>query len=304
MKKKMVLREIISAVLVFLLAFSLLAGSLIPALYALTGEKNIRCALEGADYYHRVTENVKSRFAALSLTTGLGAEVTDAFLEEVLTEEFIGKPTFAVIGAESGRPDRQALIDDFSARILAFAEKLRAGGELVMTPEQWQETKEDFPSVAAYYIDSVMGAVYMNGIYGTMGTAVSFVKRVLPYLVGAVAVVFLGSLLLLIALQKKQVFLYLYASFGSAGLLSTLASTLFFGGEWGMRLGIDPAHLKLFINELLCSFARRVLTSGVVMLVVGIAFLVVGMILGKKRDHPTSKDDAAKTEDTAVEASV
>ena len=292
MQKKTILRRIISAALAFLLAFSLLMASVIPALYALTGEKNVRAALEGADYDRRVTEDIKSRFTALSLTTGLGEEVMNAFLDEILTEDLIEKPVFAMIGSESGRPDREALVEDFSARILAYAEKLRAEGELVMTPDQWQETKDGFPSVAGYYIDSVMAAVYLNGLYGVMGTAVSFVKRVLPYLVGAAAIVSLGSMILLIAIRKKRVFPYLYASFVSSGLLSVLASALFLGGEWGMRLGIDPAYLKLYVNEILCAFARCVLICGAVLFAAGIVFLLIELFRGNKRTAQSKTEES------------
>lgn len=283
MKKKTVLRGIIAALVTFFCAFALLVACTLPALYSLTGEAGVRKALTRVDYKARVLNDIKDGFAALSRTTGLGEEVTNAFLEEVLTQDVIEKPVFAILGGEAGSPDRAAMIEDLSARILTYAEGLRASGDLVMTPEQWQETKDDFPSVAGYYIDKVMGAVYLNGIYGVMGTALSFVARVRPYLAGFAAIVLVGSVLLLLALQKKRIFPYLYAAFTSAGLLSTTCSALFLSGEWGMRIGLEPAYLKLFLNEILCDFARCVLICGCIMIAVGIAFLIVGIFSGKKR---------------------
>lgn len=282
MKKKIILRGVISAVVTFLCAFALLTASFLPALSSLKGEAGLKKALESADYKERVRQEIKKSFSALSLTTGIDEEVTDAFLDSALTDEVIEKPVFAILGGEPGRPDSDALTEDLAARILTYAEKLLESGELEMTPDQWQETKEDLPSVASYYIDKLMSAVYLSGIYGVMGTALSFVARIYPYVAGTAAIVFAGSLILLIALQKKRVFPWLYAAFTGAGLLPTLAAALFLQGEWGMRIGIDPVYLRLFLNEILCAFARLVLICGIVLIFCGIAFCLAGVIMKKK----------------------
>lgn len=209
-------------------------------------------AAENADYRSLFIESMKAEYAPLCTTSGVSSEVTDAFLEEFVTQEIYLFPIERIFTENSEGLDWEAGKALLQEKIYDYALGLRESGELDVTDREWEEIVAGFPTLCDYYITSLREAVMLNGIYDMMGGLIRRIASFLPYLWAGVAFFAVSCLLLGALIGKVKGFLsLLYASFGAGGLVFTVLPLLFRKEGYIMRLSLDPMYLRAFLHEVI-----------------------------------------------------
>lgn len=270
---KKVIRGVISAVLSFVLSLSLVLLGMVPALDALASEETWVRVAEDGGYAETLRERLLEKYEFLGQTSGVPASVYRAFLEEELTSSEALLPLLGMFSEETNTVDRDAMTEAFCQRVEEYALSLQLSGELVLSEEEWAEMKADFPTLAEYYIDELVSAVNMSGVFTVMGSALRILKKlILPILLcGAVFGVF--SLGLLILIRKKKILYFGYLTLLSSGILLMAPALWLKIGDYAAKLAIEPSYLKELLVALTDIFSEK-------LLLVGGIFAALGVILG------------------------
>lgn len=279
--------SLLSLVLTFTV---LLSGVSFVLQSAFCREEAILQAVRNADYRALFIENMKEEYAPLCTTSGVSGEVTDAFLEEFVTNELALFPIERIFTENTEGLDLQAGKGLLQEKILRYAVSLRESGELNVTDREWEEIVAGFPGLSDYFITSLREAVMLNGIYDLMGSLIRRIASFLPYLWAGLAFFAVSCFLLGFLIGKKKGFLSLiYASFGAAGLIFTVLPLLFRREGYTMRLNLDPMYLRAFLHEVMEGLIDKAILWGALCLALALVCGAIRLVLsktGNKKELP------------------
>ncbi len=272
-KQKQVIRGVISAILSLILCGSATLVGMTATLWRPVSHEGFLRAAEESGYVEELSRTLKEEYTAIQDTSGIPAEVSDAFVDELLTRDQILFPVEQMFGQGKEEIDYEQYSAAVTARIEAYALSLREQGELSLDDTQWEELKEGFPVLVDHYVELTRDFVQMNGVYSLMGAALFFTARVIPYLFWASLALILITAVLLVLLWKKKVLFFGYLTGVTAGILLLIPSLYLTATRFLARLAIKPLYLK----ALLTVWAESVLSGWIL---VGSVCLAVGVLCG------------------------
>ena len=214
-----VIKFFISFILILILSVSLFATAFMKTLSSALSEQGLFDTLEKAGYADQVREDVLKSFSHLSLTSGVPEDVSRAFLYEDVSDSEILLPLRQIFTEETLEFDTEALTQAFTKRVEAYAEELRASGEIELSDEDFEEMKKSFPETSGYYVRNFRAAVRLSGVYSAFGSLINFVEKLAPLAVKGLIAALAVSALMLLLIQRKGVFFWGYAGLVSAAVL-------------------------------------------------------------------------------------
>ncbi len=263
----------ISAILSLILCVSATLTGITVTLWRPVSHEGILCAAEQSGYVEALSRELKEEFTAIQDTSGIPAEVSDAFVDELLTREEILSPVEQMFGKGEKEIHFEQYSAAINARIEAYAASLREQGELPLDDAQWEELKEGFPVLVAHYVDLTRDFVQLNGIYSMMGAALAFTAKLIPYLFWISLSLALITVVVLILLWKKKVLFFGYLAGVTSGILLLAPSLYLTVSDFLSRLAMKPLYLK----EFLTLWADSILSQWIL---VGSVCLTVGLLCG------------------------
>ena len=277
---------------------ALLVNSLAsPDLFYETAEK--------ADWIAGVRRKAREDFVALSDVTDIPQEVTDAFLEETVTDEICMRfwthkltefPT-------------EELTNDLSDRIRRYAIEMREAGEITLTDEEWNTLEAYFPETAGYYVSAVRRDVHLNSLGTLKSIGLDYWNSFfLPFL-AVCAVLTAGNVTLLILIHRDNVWKVGSIVLTGAGPILLVPAIWLKAADYAARLNLTPAYFKSFIVCFYDLSVTRLLVAGSVMTVLGLACGVTAAVCDYRKkqakaqaeaqvEAPTEEQPAEQTEET------
>ncbi len=269
---KKISRTVISLFLLLIFASSLVLVILAPLGKIAVSEKSVMKTLEAVCYPQKVREEIRGAFENLCVTSGIPQELTDSFLEEVVSDEALIQPILQMYTDETLSLPTQAWKGEFVARVEAYAATLQKKEGTKITDEELEELKASFPETADYFISEIKSSIRLSGLFSVLGSVIGMMERFLPYVMTAGLVFALFSASLLFLIWKKKIFFFSYASFVSAGILFLVPSLLYRAGNYTERLSVEPVYLKQLICTILDGFFQNMFIAGIVLCIIGILF--------------------------------
>ena len=288
--KQLVVKIIVASILLLLVIPSLAGLAVCLAENSLVSHDAFRATALESGWVEGVRQKVRQDFEPLNDVSGVPTDVTDAFLEEKLTEELCA---FFWDGSGASFP-KEELVGDLAERIRLCAAKMRDAGEIYVTDEEWEEILKNAVDTATYFVDAIRMDVNLRGMGAYAESLADHWQKLYPILVSGCAVLALGGILVLWLIFRKRVFTYLYAAFFGAGLVILAPVIWLIRADLAGRLQVGPFYLKDFLIRLYETACHRSLIAGIVLAALGLLFGVLALIL-----HFTRRPEAEEKEEGA-----
>lgn len=276
---KKTIRIAVTVILLLLAVSSLAVFALGLAENRILSWDAFRGAALDSGWNEGVRQRIREGFEPINDVTDIPRELTDAFLEEKITDDLC-----AAFWSE-GRVEfpGEELKADLTERIRALAEQLREKGEIQVTEEEWADLVKSCSETADNYISVVRNAVMISKWSGTFKTVSDVWAKYGSLLLTVAGAVALVSSALLLAIHRKKPFQVLYAVLGGAGLTLLIPAVWLKAAGYAARLQITPAYLKGFLIELYALFTGRLLAAGAVLTALGAVCGLAALILWIKK---------------------
>ena len=249
------------------------------------------------DYAEKMRALVKEQYSSISLTTGVPAELSDAYVEKALTDEIA---LYAFTHPETRNEiDLSDFREGFLAEVRTLAAKMEENGEIYLSSEEEREEMDGaLQGLADDYTQTLRNSVLLRGVFSGLAAAKGYYDSLKLYVYGALALFGVISLALLFLINKKRVFPYLYAAFSSAGvlLIGLTAGIRIWNGV--PRLSVEPDYLKDWIVALSGRFLTDTMIAGAALLAAGLLFGAAAMIVKRKTTTPENASGEEKTKKT------
>ncbi|MBP5288907.1 MAG: hypothetical protein J6Z79_03435 [Clostridia bacterium] len=237
-----------------------------------------------------VRQHIREGFEPLNDVTDIPKELTDAFLEEEVTDDL------CTVFWSEGRIDfpgeklKKALV----ARIRALAEKLRENGEIQVTEEEWKVLVKSLPETASNYIAVVRKSIMISSWSGSLKTVTDVWSKYYPLFLAVSGAVSLGSLGLLALIYKRRFLTVAYAGLTGTGLTLLIPAVWLKVSGFAGRLRLDPDYLKAFFVCFYERFSQRMFTTALIVTIAGLICGVAAILLSRRGKGKNGREEGTE----------
>lgn len=231
----------------------------------LLNEGYLLATLDKTNYYADVTQELTEDFKRSAGAAGFQPSVYDGFLKEAEVKEA------AIAYIETSFTGKEAVVDQdsFKKKLNTYLHEIIKKENLKLDEESWQRLDKYIRINAQGYKQYVQFPFIQ---YMVMG--VQMMDRILPFAIGACAILLLFSVFFLIRMKmkKENTLLFLGSAAGGAGwMLALLPAGIMLGG-FTHRIRLEPEYYYNFFVAFLDGYLWM-------LILIGIAFILTGMIL-------------------------
>ena len=231
----------------------------------LLDEGYLLATLDKTNYYADVTQELTEDFKRSAGAAGFQPSVYDGFLKEAEVKEA------AIAYIETSFTGKEAVVDQdsFKKKLNTYLHDIIKKENLKLDEESWQRLDKYIRINAQGYKQYVQFPFIQ---YMVMG--VQMMDRILPFAIGACAILLLFSVFFLIRMKmkKENTLLFLGSAAGGAGwMLALLPAGIMLGG-FTHRIRLEPEYYYNFFVAFLDGYLWM-------LILIGIAFILTGMIL-------------------------
>lgn len=276
---KRVIRTVIVSLLLLLFSASLSLGLLTLAGGSVLSYECILDATEKTEYTEKLRAEIRDSFESIGRTTGIPSSLTDAFLDECVSDEDLLLPVRQMNTDETLTHDVAAWKQEFCRRLEDYAATLQESGELELTEEEWEQMKASFAETSTHFIGEITDSVRLSGLYSVVGSVMRLMERLKPYVLISCAAFVLLSAVLLVSIGKKNAAFFAYAGFLASGLLFLVPALVLQTGAYVARLRIEPFYLRDLLVWLSDVCLERLAFVGMLLCAAGLLFGAVTLVL-------------------------
>lgn len=288
-RKKEIVRAVVSWILTLLLCATLVPAALVGIAGLTLRRTNMLRAAETTDYVRKLRENVAAQYADIALTTGIPEEMSERFLTEYVSDETLLFPLYH-FNEEGQKPDLAAFTENVLSEMRAYAKEMEEAGELRFASEEEKaELDKSLASLAKIYTQDLESAIRQRWFFSKLEYPASLYDRYAVWVYAGTAGFAVLTLGLLILIDRKKTFRYLYAVFGSCGLLFTVVPAVLLWRNRLAALNLEALYLRDWIAEMARSLFRSGLWFGAAFAALAILFGILALVTAKKRaaEEPT-----------------
>lgn len=231
----------------------------------LLNEGYLLATLDKTNYYADVTQELTEDFKRSAGAAGFQPSVYDGFLKEAEVKEA------AIAYIETSFTGKEAVVnqDSFKTKLNTYLHEIIKKENLKLDEESRQRLDKYIRINAQGYKQYVQFPFIQ---YMVMG--VQMMDRILPFAIGACAILLLFSVLFLIRMKmkKENTLLFFGSAVGGAGwMLALLPAGILLGG-FTHRIRLEPEYYYNFFVAFLDGYLW-------LLILIGIAWILMGIIL-------------------------